>query len=74
MEIKGQRYCLTRLGFGLNVTPLIMRAIVNTVLSQDRIINTATSSYINDIFMNESVCSVVCVKEYLEQFGLASKV
>ena len=73
VEIKGQRYCLTHLGFGLNVTPLIMWAIVNTVLSQDGIINTATSSYIDDIFVNESMSSSVCVKEYLEQFGLAGK-
>ena len=50
-----------------------MRAIVNTVLNQDGIINAATSSYIDDIFVNESVCSAVCVKEYLEQFGQASK-
>ena len=27
-----------------------------------------------DIFVNESVCSAVRVKEYLEQFGLVSKV
>ena len=72
VEIKGQRYCLTHLGFGFNVTLLIMRAIVNTVLSQDRIINAATSFYIN-IFVNVSMCSTVSVKEYLEHFGLASK-
>ena len=33
--IKGKRYCLTRLGFGLNVEPLIMIAIIKTVLMQD---------------------------------------
>ena len=64
--IKGQRYCLTYLGLGLNVTPLIIQAIVNIVLSQDGIINAATSSYISDIFLNECVFSAVCVKEYLE--------
>ena len=74
VEIKGQRYCLTRFGFGPNVAPLIMPVIVNTVLSQDRIINAATSSYIDDIFVNESVCSAVRVKDYLEHFGLASKI
>ena len=30
--VKGQRYCLTRMGFGLNVAPSIMLAIVETVL------------------------------------------
>lgn len=29
--VKGQRYCLTRLGFGLNVAPLIMKAIIDAV-------------------------------------------
>ena len=33
--VKGQRYCLTRMGFGLNVDPSIMQAIVETVLSND---------------------------------------
>ena len=74
VEIKGQRYCLPRIGFRLNVAPLIMQDIVNTVLSQDGIVNTATSSYIDDIFVNKSICSAVLVKDYLEQFGLASKV
>lgn len=29
---KGATYCLTRLGFGLNVTPKIMAAVFKTVL------------------------------------------
>ena len=33
VKIGGQRYCLTRLGFGLNVAPLIVKAIVSAVLS-----------------------------------------
>ena len=30
-----KRYCLTRLGFGLNVAPQIMKAFINAVLSQE---------------------------------------
>ena len=30
---KGTRYCLTRLGFGLNVAPLVMKAILSKVLA-----------------------------------------
>lgn len=41
---KGKRYCLTRLGFGLNVAPLIMRAVLNAVLAQNETINRATSA------------------------------
>ena len=32
---RGQRFCLTRLGFGLNVAPAIMKAVLDKVLSQD---------------------------------------
>ena len=74
VEIKGQRYCLTCLGFRLNVSPLIMWSIVNAVMKQDVIVNAATSSYSDNIFVNESVCSAACVKEHLEQFGLTSKI
>ena len=33
--VKGQRYCLTRMRFGLNIAPSIMQAIMETVLSND---------------------------------------
>ena len=74
VEVKGQRYCLICLGFGLNVALLIMWSIVNAVMKQDEAVNTATSSYIDDIFVNDSMCSAICVKEHLEQFGLTGKV
>ena len=74
VEIREQRYYLTCLGFRLNVTLLIMWSIVNTFMKQDKIVNAATSSYINDIFVIESVYSAVHVKKHLEQFGLTSKI
>ena len=55
VKIKGQRYCLTHLGFGLNVAPQIMRSIVKAVIGQDETVSRATSLYVNDIFVNESV-------------------
>ena len=73
VEIKGQRYCPTRLGFGLNVAPQIMRSIVKAVIGQDETVSRATSSYVDDIFVNESVCSVAQVKTHLERFGLTCK-
>ena len=73
-EIKGQRFCLTRLGFGLNIASLIMRSIVHAVMKQDKIINATTSSYIDDIFVDESMCSTYHVKKHLGQFGLTSKI
>ena len=73
VKIKGQRYCLTRLGFGLNVAPQIMRSVVKAVIGQDETFNGATSSYVDDIFVNESVCSAAQVKTHLELFGLTCK-
>ena len=72
-KIEGQRYCLTRLGFGLNVTPIIMRSIINMLMAQDETIQGATSSYIDDIFVNESACTAARVRDHLQQFGLTCK-
>ena len=70
---KGQKYCLTRLGFGLNVAPLVMKAVLNYVLSQDPVVRRGTSAYIDDIFINEDVVTASYVKAHLESFGLTSK-
>ena len=43
--VKGQRYCLTRMGFGLNIAPSIMQAIMQTVLSNDVTVQQMTSAY-----------------------------
>ena len=51
---KGQRYCLTRLGFGLNVTLLVMKAILNCVLTQDPVVRKGVSAYIDDIFVKKT--------------------
>ena len=55
VKIKGQRYYLTRLEFRLNVAPQIMRSVVKAVIGQDKTVDGTTSSYIDDIFVNESV-------------------
>ena len=73
VKIKGKRYCLTRLGFGLNIAPQVMRSIVKAVIEQDETVNGATSSYIDDIFVNESVCSAAQMKTHLELFGQICK-
>ena len=73
VKIKGQRYCLTCLGFGLNVAPQIMRSVVKAVIGQDKTVDGTTFSYVDDIFVNESVRSAVQVKMHLELFGLTCK-
>ena len=41
---EGKRYCLSRMGFGLNVAPSMMRTIVEAALSKDDAIRQATLS------------------------------
>ena len=73
VKIGKQRYCLTRLGFGLNVAPLIMKAIVSAVLSQEEAVDHAASAYIDDIYVNEDVMPATRVREQLARFGLECK-
>lgn len=70
---RGRRYCLTRLGFGLNIAPAVMKAILATVLAEDKEIQAAASPYVDDIYVNESLVSVNRVQSHLLQFGLVCK-
>ena len=69
----GQRYCLTRLGFGLNVAPSVMKSVLTAVLTQDETVDRATSSYLDDIFVNEDVISAQFIEKHLSQYGLECK-
>jgi transposase InsO family protein len=73
VRYKGQTFCLTRLGFGLNCAPKIMTAIVRFVLSKDDTIQRGTDSYIDDILVDESVVGVSEVAEQLCRYGLETK-
>ena len=61
------------MGFGLNVAPSIMRAIVEATLSKDDAVRQATSAYIDDVFINEDIASATRVRQHLANFGLVSK-
>ena len=69
----GRRYCLTRLGFGLNMAPQIMKTIVNAVLSQQETIKEGTSAYLDDIYVSGDVVSSLRVRSKLAEFGLIYK-
>jgi transposase InsO family protein len=73
VQFKGRRYCLTRLGFGLNVAPKIMTAIVNTVLSVEADVRASTDSYIDDIIVDNSRVANDRVLRLLARFGLEAK-
>ena len=70
---RGQRYCLTSLGFGLNVATSVMKSVLTAVLTQDETVDRATSPYLDDIFVDEDVVSVQCVENHLLWYGLEYK-
>ena len=70
---KERRYCLTRMGFGLNVALSIMQTIVDAILMKNKSIQRATSAYIDYVYVYESIVPAACVKEHLCSFGLLSK-
>ncbi|CDW61080.1 hypothetical protein TTRE_0000950401 [Trichuris trichiura] len=70
---RGRRYCLTRLGFGLNVAPTIMKAIVGLVLSLASDVSKGTSAYLDDILVDESIVSAHAVRKHLARYGLECK-
>ena len=73
VKYKGKMYCLTRLGFGLNSAPRIMSKILKTVLRADQKVGEATSSYIDDIYVDVAKTSSTEVIKHLGKFGLVAK-
>ena len=47
--------------------------VLSTVLSFDPVIKQGTSSYVDDVLVNEDVVSAGHVREHLAKFGLAAK-
>ena len=50
-----------------------MTAIMSAIRQQDEAVRQATSSYIDNIFVNEGILSAQAVKEHFESFGLTCK-
>ena len=70
---QGRRWALTRLGFGLNVAPAVMKAVLGKVLSMDADVERGTSTYVDDILVNEDVVTAEQVRSHLCGFGLVTK-
>ena len=71
--VGGRRYCLGRLGFGLNVAPLIMKAVVDAVLGVDERMRRAVLAYVDDLLVDERVASADEVVAHFARYGLACK-
>ena len=61
------------MGFGLVVASSIVQKIVNAILTKNKRIQRATSTYIDDVYVDESIAPAARVKEHLHSFGLLSK-
>ena len=59
--------------FGLDVALSIIQTIVDAVLTKDECIQWATSAYIDNMYITESVIPVGHVKKHLDSFSLKSK-
>jgi hypothetical protein len=70
---EGQTYLLTRLGFGVNVAPRVMTAIVEKVLGLDEEVKRVSSSYIDDIFCVGESEAAELVRRQLKRYGLVTK-
>ena len=55
------------------MAPSVMKSVLTAVLTQDETVDRATSTYPNDIFVNEDVLSVQCVENHLLRYGLECK-
>ena len=60
-------------GFGLNVAPKIMAAVLKTVLKKGSKTKETTDSYIDDIMVDVTKISTKKVMEHLKGFGLTAK-
>lgn len=73
VSYKGKRYCLTRLGFGLNSAPKIMCSIVQYIIDKQVAWKGGVDFYIDDIFVNQDIVVVEDVVNHFRNWGLCSK-
>ena len=46
-----------------------MKSVIDAIISQDHIIKSATSVYVDDIFINESLVPMLCVQQHFLDYG-----
>ncbi|QQP54658.1 Uncharacterized protein FKW44_007562 [Caligus rogercresseyi] len=73
VKVNKRPYQLTRMGFGLNCGPEIIKAIFNVMIGQDKKIESATDSYFDDIIVDTEKVNVEEVRRLLKKFDLECK-
>ncbi|QQP36959.1 Putative LOC101237757, partial [Caligus rogercresseyi] len=73
VQFRAEHFELTRVGFGLNCAPQIMKAVLSYVLSRDKDVSSATDHYYDDIIINLDKVCADRVKKLLVEYGLETK-
>ena len=73
VRVRGQRFCLRRLGFGLNVAPTVMKAVVGAVLQRDKRMQQGVLPYVDDLLVDEDIVSAEEVIQHFARYGLDCK-
>ena len=55
------------------MAPLIMKSVIDAIISQDHTIKSATLAYVDDILINENCVPVSHVQQHFLDYGLVSK-
>lgn len=72
-SMEGDIFLMTRLGFGLASAPKIMTAIMEKVIQEDERIQSAVSSYIDDLYVDENKVPAADVRAHFSKWGLETK-
>ena len=73
VQVRGQLYCLTRVGFGLNIAPLVMKAVVGAILKRDEAVNRGVLPFVDDLLVDEDIVSAEQVVAHFARYGLQCK-
>ena len=55
------------------MAPLIMKSVIDAIVSQDHTIKSGTLAYVDDILINENRVPAPQVQQHFPDYGLVSK-
>ena len=71
--VRGRRHALRRLGYGLNIGPVVMKGVIRAVLEQDERMQRGVLPFVDDLLVNEDIVSADDVVRHFAQYGLQCK-
>ena len=55
------------------MVPLIIKSVIDAIVSQDHTIKSATSAYVDEILINENLVPVLHIQQHFLDYGLVFK-